>query len=143
MTWWGRDYAAFCLDTAERAIRHYTDHPPQVVSRDDGIVAFATGFPTTSGTRLTLDPEGAAASAAGRFERLLAERGVDRVTGHRHVGAWGFHVGEKSPRVQAFAEYVLQEHPTCVYEVEYVYGTFGIMRALGPLATASPHRKLD
>lgn len=135
---WGADYATFCLDEAERVIRHYGSEPPTLVSRDDGIVAFATAFPTTSGMRLTIDPEGAAASAAGRFEQLLARRGVDRVTGQHYLNAWGFHVGERSERVQGFAKDVLQEPPTRVYEVEYVHGSFGILRAHGPLEAPTP-----
>lgn len=103
-----------------------------MLSRDDGVVAFATGFPTTSGTRLAIDPEGAMASAEGRFEQLLAERGVDRVTSLHYLNARGFRVGEHSRRVQAFAEAALMARPTRVYEVEYVDRWFGILRARGP-----------
>jgi hypothetical protein len=129
---WGNDYAMFCLDQSQRVIQHYGAEAPKLLSRDDGVVGFATGFPTTSGTRLAIDPEGAAASASGRFEQLLAQRGVDRVTAQHYLTARGFHVGEHSARVQDFAEAVLLAHPTRRYEVEYVDGSFGILRARGP-----------
>lgn len=131
---WGSDYAIFCLGQADEVIRHYGANPPKLISRDDGIVGFATGFPTTSGTRLAIDPEGAEADAAGRFEQLLAERGVDRVTSLHYLNARGLRVGERSRRVQVFAEQVLMARPTRTYEVEYVDRWFGILRATGPLA---------
>jgi len=129
---WGSDYAVFCLGQAEKVVQHYGANPPKLISRDDGIVAFATGFPTTSGTRLAIDPEGAAADADGRFEQLLAERGVDRLTSLHYLNARGFRVGERSRRVQAFAQQVLLARPTRVYEVEYVDHWFGILRVSGP-----------
>ncbi|HTV19731.1 MAG TPA: hypothetical protein VMG12_13695 [Polyangiaceae bacterium] len=129
---WGNDYAIFCLGQAERVIRHYGAEPPKLLSRDDGVVAFATGFPTTSGTRLTIDPEGARASDEGRFEPLMIERGIDRVTSLHYLHTRGFRVGERSKRVQAYAQAVLMAKPTRIYEVEYVDRWFGILRAVAP-----------
>jgi hypothetical protein len=125
---WGKDYGTFCIHQARRAIEHYAGAPPRLISRDDGVVAFGTGFPTTSGTRLALDVEAAEAAAAGRFEELLARRGIDHVTAFQYNVATGFRVRERSPRVQAFAESVLMAPPERTYEVEYVDGTFGILR---------------
>lgn len=135
---WGSDYAAFCLGQAQKVIRHYGDDPPRLLSRDDGVVAFATGFPTTSGMRLAIDVEAARASDEGRFEQLMAERGVDRVTSLHYLNTRGFRVGERSRRVQAFAQAVLQARPTRVYEVEYVDGWFGVLRARGPVRPRKP-----
>jgi hypothetical protein len=129
---WGSDYAAFCLGQAKRVIDHYGSERPKLLSRDDGVVAFATGFPTTSGMRLAIDPEAAQASDEGRFEQLLASRGVDRITALHYLNARGFVVGERSRRVQRFAEAVLLARPTRVYEVEYVDRWFGILRARSP-----------
>jgi len=129
---WGNDYAVFCLDQAERVIRHYGSEAPRLLSRDDGVVAFGTGFPTTSGMRLAIDPEAARASDEGRFEPLLAERGIDRVTAFHYLNSRGFRVGERSRRVQAFAQGVLMARPTRVYEVEYVDRWFAILRAHSP-----------
>ena len=92
-------------------------------------MAFGTGFPTTSGTRLALDVEGAEAAESGRFEELLARRGINHLTAFHYNAATGFRVRERSPRVQTFAESVLLAPPNRVYEVEYVDGTFGILRA--------------
>jgi hypothetical protein len=78
-----------------------------------------------------LDPVAAEASAAGRFEELLQQRGVDRVTSLHYHDASGFLPGERSPRVQAYAAGVLQGRPARQFEVEYVSGAFGILRAVG------------
>lgn len=129
---WGKIYADFCLVKAPRVVAHYAGAPPKLLSREDGAIAFATGFPTTSGTRLALDAEAAQADTRGAFEKLLEERGVDRVTSLYYAHARGLRVGERSARVQAYARRVLQDPPRRKYEAEYVDGTFGIMRAREP-----------
>jgi hypothetical protein len=130
---WGRENANFCLRQAPRVIEYYAGAPPRLISRDDGMIAFCTGFPTTSGTRLALDAEAADASTAGGFEELLAKRGVDRLSALYYARATGFRVGERSQRVQAFAEGVLMAPPARTYEVEYVDRQFGILRARSPV----------
>jgi hypothetical protein len=127
---WGEAYAVFCLHESARVIADYGSAPPRLLSRDDGVVAFGTGFPTTSGTRLALDPVAAAASAAGSFQPLLKQRGVERVTALAYHDASGFQRGERSQRVQEYAAGVLLERPLRQYEVEYVSGAFGILRAV-------------
>jgi hypothetical protein len=127
---WGKSYASFCIDQARRAVNHYAGAPPRLLSRDDGVVAFGTGFPTTSGTRLALDAEAAEAAADENFEQLLARRGVDHLTAFHYGAATGFRLRERSERVQAFAESVLIAPPQRQYEVVYVDGTFGIVRAV-------------
>jgi hypothetical protein len=126
---WGADYADFCLSRSPKVVEHYAGAPPKLLSRDDGVVGFATGFPTTSGSRVALDAEAAEASAAGRFEQLLAERGVDRVTSQHYLHTRGFRVGERSRRVQKYAGDVLMDTASRTYEVEYVDRDFGIVRA--------------
>ena len=49
---------------------HYGDSPPRLIEYDDGIVAYATGFPTMSGLGLTLDREAHEAMEIGDFHRL-------------------------------------------------------------------------
>jgi hypothetical protein len=127
---WGEAYAIFCLHESARVIARYGSQPPRLLSRDDGVVAFGTGFPTTSGTLLALDPAAAAASNAGRFQELLQQRGVDRITSLHYHDTSGFLPGERSPRVQAYAAGVLQGRPSRQFEVEYVSGAFGILRAV-------------
>ncbi len=126
---WGMTYASFCLVQSAKVIAHYAGAPPQLVSRDDGVVGFGTGFSTTSGTRLALDPEAVDASKDGQFEALLQKRGIDRLTSVHYLDARGFRPGERSRRVQDFAEAVLQAPPSRTYEVEYVDGRFAILRA--------------
>jgi hypothetical protein len=132
---WGKPYANFCIDQGRRAIAHYAGAPPRLISWDDGVVAFGTGFPTTSGTRLALDVEASEAASSGHLEELLAQRGIDHLTAFQYNVATGFRVRERSARVQAFAETVLTAPPQHIYEVEYVDGTFGILRATNEPAT--------
>jgi hypothetical protein len=126
---WGKAYAAFCLEQAPRVVAHYAGAPPSIISRDDGVVPFATGFPTTSGTRLALDIEAAKAASEGQFEPLLERRGINHLTAFHYNSMTGFRVRERSARVQTFAESVLLAPPQRTYEVEYVHGSFGILRA--------------
>lgn len=135
--YWGSDYADFCLNRSAKLIEHYAGAPPKLLSRDDGVVGFATGFPTTSGSRVVLDPEAADAHGAGRFEQLLAERGVDRATSQHYLSTRGFRVGERSRRVQKYAADVLMAPALRTYEVEYVDREFGIVRARAEPATAA------
>lgn len=127
---WGAPYANFCLHQASRVVAHYGSHPPRLLSRDDGVIAFGTGFPTTSGTHLALDGEAMMAVKAGTFQTLLASRDIQRLTSLYYAGARGFRMTERSVRVQQFASSVLLETPEQQYQVEYVDGSFGILRAM-------------
>jgi hypothetical protein len=75
-----RLYASFYFDEAPRVRAHYGGSAPRLVSFDDGIVAFATGFPTLSGTGFTLDPPAVEAQQQGRLLDLAVSRGYDRIT---------------------------------------------------------------
>jgi hypothetical protein len=75
-----RLYAQFFYETAPGVREHYGDAPPNLISMDDGIVAWATGFPALAGRGLMLDAEAAAARRDGRFLDLCRARGFDRVT---------------------------------------------------------------
>lgn len=125
---WGKAYADFCLVQAPKVAAFYADSSARLLSRDDGVVAFGTGLPTTSGTRLALDAEAAAATTNGRFEGLLEQRGIDRITALHYHSARGFRVGERSRRVQRFARAILGGPSVRAFEVEYVDGSFGIVR---------------
>jgi hypothetical protein len=76
---YNQNYARFFLDEAPRVVAHYKGERPRFLSKDDGIVAFATGFPTMS-LALALDPEGARSFLAGRHGELALARGFDRFT---------------------------------------------------------------
>jgi hypothetical protein len=71
--------ARFLTDEAPRIKAHYGKFPPHIVEYDDGIVAYATGFPAVSGFGLTLDAAGHRAFEAGSFLDLAYARGFDRV----------------------------------------------------------------
>jgi len=75
-----RHYAAFYFDESVRVRKHYAASPPRLISFDDGIVAFATGFPTMSATGFMLDPPAVAAQREGRLLDLALSRGYDRIT---------------------------------------------------------------
>lgn len=128
---WGAEYANFCLRQAPGVLTHYGSFKPDLLSRDDGVIAFATGFPATSGTQLALDKQALEALHNGTFQKLLAERNVDRLTSLYYARAGGLRLNEQSPRVQRFASRVLQHAPERKYQVEYVNGNFGILRAVG------------
>jgi hypothetical protein len=129
---WGSGYATFCLEQAPKVIAHYAGSPPRLLSRDDGVVAFGTGFPTTSGTRLALDPEAADATNNGGFQELLDRRGIDRITAFYYRHAKGFNVGERSAKVQEFAAAIVSAPASHTFEVEYVDDDFGIVRVRRP-----------
>jgi hypothetical protein len=71
-------YADFYLVDAPAARAFYGTDSPHMLEFDDGIVTFATGFPTLSGTGLAADREAAAAAADGTLLKLALERGFDR-----------------------------------------------------------------
>ena len=64
---------------------HYLGREPRLFSIDDGIVAFATGFPTMSGTGLMVDVAALSAAREGRLGDLAIARGYERFTGLGYV----------------------------------------------------------
>lgn len=128
---WGAQYATFCERVAPSVLRHFDRERPPLLSRDDGVVAFATGLPTTSGTRLALDAEAAEAAETGHFEELLRRRSIDRLTAYGYLDSRRLRRGERSERVQRHAGYLLLEPPRRIYEVEYQDGSMAILRAVG------------
>lgn len=74
-------YARFFYEEAPRVRAHYErlGFTPRLFECDDGIIAFATGFPTLSATGLTLDREAFERSQAGELGDLALERGYDRM----------------------------------------------------------------
>jgi hypothetical protein len=72
-------YSHFYLVEAPALRAHYGTTPPKVVELDDGIFAFATGFPTMSGFGFMLDVEAYRALRRGELGRLAMDRGFDRL----------------------------------------------------------------
>jgi len=72
-------YARFLFEEGPALRARFGAAPPRILEIDDGIVAFATGFPALSGTGLALDAEAAEAARAGRLMSLALARGFDHV----------------------------------------------------------------
>jgi hypothetical protein len=77
-----RRYASFYFDHAPRLVQFYRERgaEPRLFEADDGIVAFATGYPALSGTGLALDREGYDYYLRGKLGDLALARGHDRLT---------------------------------------------------------------
>jgi hypothetical protein len=117
-----RRFADFTLDAAPALRRRYGDHPPALVEYDDGIVAYATGFPAMSGTGFTLDRAGADAHHDGRLLRLAHERGYTRLASLVYVDMSGLRPSSPSAAVEArLRTLASNEHwDRYRYRVEYV-----------------------
>lgn len=97
---------------------------PLVVEYDDGIIAFATRFPTLAGLGLMLDVEAARALEAGTLPKLALDRGFDRaaslayaVPSHaeqRPGGPLGPDMGPER------VELMRRRAPEADYEAEYI-----------------------
>lgn len=81
-------YSHFYLVEAPAVRAHYGAAPPKVVELDDGIFAFATGFPTLSGFGVMLDLEAYRALRRGELGRLAMERGFDRMATVAYREPW-------------------------------------------------------
>jgi hypothetical protein len=78
-------YEKFVLETAPLAKRHYGEEVPRILSFDDGIIAYATGWPVMTGFGFMLDAEAIETLRSDRSpdRGLLAlayERGFDRIS---------------------------------------------------------------
>lgn len=82
----GQAYAHFYYDLAPQARAHYDADPPKLLSNDDGIVAFALGYPTMNAIGVMLDAE--AARLARRNYLNLFELAYAR--GYRHFTSFGY-----------------------------------------------------
>jgi hypothetical protein len=73
------NYADFCLQEASRLKQAYRGKEPKLLSIDDGVIAYCTGFPTMNGRGLALDPPATLAYREGKLGPLAVARGYDRV----------------------------------------------------------------
>jgi hypothetical protein len=73
------DYSSFFFDAAPLLKEAYLQAPPKVVEADDGILAFATGFESLSGSLLALDKAAFEASKQGRLAELAYARGFNTI----------------------------------------------------------------
>ena len=81
------DHATFYYDEAPRIREYYRarGEVPKLVEFDDGIVSFATGFPSMSGHGLALDKEAMIAKKHDQLMHLALERGYDHVASLDYV----------------------------------------------------------
>ena len=75
---------------------HYGATAPRLIAMDDGLIAYATGYPTMSGLGLCLDPEGIEAFRRRALLMLAWQRGFRRVALSLHVAGKGLRK-ESSP----------------------------------------------
>ncbi len=72
-------HARFFFQEGPLAREHYGNDPPRLVELDDGIIAYATGFPALGGIGYTLDREAAEHHRRGELLQLAHRRGYDRL----------------------------------------------------------------
>ncbi len=82
-------YAEFALNEAPKVRAQLATSAPHLLEFDDGIVAWATGFPTMSATGYGLDRDGAEAKRRGDLVHLAVARGFDDLTSLVYVGTGG------------------------------------------------------
>jgi len=82
-------YYAFFATEAPKLRAQFAGAPPKLLEYDDGIVAWATDFPTMSATGLGLDPEAARALQRGDLLKIASARGYDHLTSLVYFGAVG------------------------------------------------------
>jgi hypothetical protein len=124
----------FYFREAPELKRRFAGRLPRLFSTDDGIVGFATGFPTMSATALMIDAEAEQAALENRLGELALERGYDLFTGLGYIDFHGF-VEPNSRQLSAswmsanLARY-LRQPGAYQYALEYLSkdGSFGLLR---------------
>lgn len=129
-------YARFLHEEAPRIRAYYEARgdSPKLLSDDDGIVAFATGFPTMS-TGLALDSEGVRHRQAGTFFELAQKRGHDRLT-TLYYGDFSRFAGTPRSRRYFARRWRIRDPDRFEMELEYSapHLGFGIVRVQQRLA---------
>lgn len=127
-----RRYADFYFEQAPRVREYYQGKKPRLLSVDDGIVAFATGLPTMSGTGLVGDAEMIEHAEARTTGNLAVSRGYDRFTSLVYYDLSGFRPGSSSASIGRWMArpYRLKSPQKYRFLVEYSdrQGRFAIVR---------------
>jgi hypothetical protein len=84
-----RRYADFFFDEAPRVREAYASGEPKLFAFDDGIDAYALGFPSMSGTGLALDRAAVDADERDELLQLASRRGFDRISSLVYFDASG------------------------------------------------------
>ena len=116
-------YADFCLQEASRLKEAYRGKEPKLLSVDDGVIAYCTGFPSMNGMGLTLDPQAALARKQGKLGALAVARGYDRVASLVYVNSARLKPSTPQKEVNDWAhkryKRFLGANPGFDFEVEY------------------------
>jgi len=118
-------FAKFYFDEAPLVRAFYAKRgpPPQIIEVDDGLIAFATRFPTISGTGLMLDVEAATALRQNRFGPLALARGYRRASSLAYMTPKGVRQGPGKLGVEVSVsrvELYRQSWPLCPWQAEYI-----------------------
>jgi hypothetical protein len=93
-------YVRFYFEEAPLVRAHFGDRPPKLLSHDDGIVAFGTGFPTMQFSGFTGDAE--VAAQKNRMFEFAVSRGHDHYTSLVYENFDAIRLGAPSPQVRAW-----------------------------------------
>jgi hypothetical protein len=91
--YWEKDrrshFTAYFLKTVPDMQKFYGAEKPKIIEVDDGIVGYATDYPTMSWLGFTLDPQAVEAKRKGHLLDLAVERGFDRLSSVNYFNATG------------------------------------------------------
>ncbi len=136
-------YNDFYFVEAAAVREFYGENPPRVVEHDDGIIGFATRFPTMSGTGLMLDAEAAAAFEAGRLYAVALARGFDRAASLAYAlpdGAEDRPPGDLGLETAAARVALFDRaHPEYGYRAEYVSASGNVFFVRAGAGSGPPH----
>jgi hypothetical protein len=118
---YNRRFADFYLDVAPRVRADYAAREPLLFAWDDGIDAFALGFPAISGTGLMLDAEAWDAWYSGRLLDVALRRGYDRFSSVAYLDATGLTPATPAPEIRRRLEPLLPGEPLEAYDFEVEY----------------------
>ncbi len=132
----------FYFREAPELKRRFAGRLPRLFSTDDGIVGFATGFPTMSATGLMIDAAAEQAALENRLGELALERGYDLFTGFGYLDFRGFVEPNSRKLSERWMSANLARHlrqpGAYQYALEYLSkdGSFGLLRV-------APRKALD
>ena len=126
-----RRFADFYFDEAPHVRAAYASERPGLLAVDDGIDAFSLGFPSMSGTGLTLDHAAVDAQKRGELVQLAQRRGFDHISSLVYFDASGLSPATPPDVVRAKVQALLpdQHLDNLDFRVQYV-------SAPGALSTA-------
>jgi hypothetical protein len=114
-------FADFYFDVAPGLRARYAKRPPHLFAYDDGLDAFALGWPALSANGLMLD---SGALGAAQHERLLAlgvRRGFTTFSSVQYLGAQGLSTSSSSDTVRARLQGLLPGEDLSPYDFRVVW----------------------